>query len=1040
MPFNDGDNVRLKGERDRVGRVVGQVRQYAGKAWRKVQFPDGQVENHPEDSLELYAGPQDVETLLCSGTFGTRKSLTRLLTIRKIQRPLSNNVYSFQASRTAFYPHQLKPVLKFLESPKNRLLIADEVGLGKTIEAGLIIVEERARHDLRRVLIVCPSALRQKWQREMKQRFDEEFEILDSQGFRRFLADFEEHGEATQLRGIVSIQSIRAEDLVRDLEHALPQLDLVIVDEAHHLRNPETLSHAAGRALSDCADAMLLLTATPVHLGNQNLFSLLQLLDAEEFDEFSAFSRRLAANEHVIRAQRLLARDFPADLSTCVQALRAVETSPERRRFAENPIYADVIRRFEQYDGGRRDHVIELQRAVASLNLLGHVFTRTRKVEVHETKPQRTPYNIAKPFSPRESAFYREVTEFAQDWYLRRQMGGLLPEPLFQGQQQIESFAAMMLQRQAASSLPALIEQTLSAGEPLVDPEEEASDDEMPPAAVLQNHTLSLKQDPNFRYLVSQYQDLENEDSKYASLVAQLRSLDAEEPGRKAIVFSFFKGTLRYLHRRLADDGFTSVVVHGDVPSTPNRPETDERGRRFERFQHDPTVRILLSSEVGGEGLDLQFCHIVFNYDLPWNPMVVEQRIGRLDRFGQKSERILIFNFFAPETIEDRILRRLYDRIQIFQQSIGDLEPILGGEIQQLERELLTSRLTPAEQTQRAQQVEMMLERRKQEVAELEQVGDRLIGQDEYFREELGRVQALGRFVTPGELEMLIRDFLKQHHPRAQLKPASTPGVMTLEVSDDLYEFVRKRSVPSEAGVAAFLARASRGTVAVTFASERAFENSALDFLTIHHPLVKAVATHYRTDSSSMHAVARVAMTSAAAPSGRYLFLVYLLEVKGLRNLLQFLPVFVNVATGARLTPDQNETLLSEIVAKGRTMDGVPDLSPDVLRRSFDQADAAFSDHLSDILDDLRRSNEALIANRLSTVEASFAAKLSRQRRRLSTQGRRTLDPRYVRMIEGTIRRLEMELQARRREIEAARRVEPLFDVLAGGVVDVAAP
>ena len=136
-------------------------------------------------------------------------------------------------------------------------------------------------------------------------------------------------------------------------------------------------------------------------------------------------------------------------------------------------------------------------------------------------------------------------------------------------------------------------------------------------------------------------------------------------------MFAFFKDTLRYLARRLQVDGIGGVTIDGDTPPV-------ERSEIIDSFSRDDRLEVLLSSRVGGEGLDFQFCNTMFNYDLPWNPMEVEQRIGRLDRIGQDSQIIHIYNLWIQGTIEERILRRLYDRVGIFQRSIGGLEAILG--------------------------------------------------------------------------------------------------------------------------------------------------------------------------------------------------------------------------------------------------------------------------------------------------------------------------------------------------------------------------
>jgi SNF2 family DNA or RNA helicase len=1052
--FSPDATVRLKHHPDQIGTVSGPPKTMAGLVWYRVKFADGRVESHPEQDLESFSPVRDVETLLLAKSFAGRESLTRLITITKIQRPLSNNVYSFQASRTKFYPHQLKPVLKYLDSTKRRLLIADEVGLGKTIEAGLILVEERARQDLARVLVVCPSALRQKWQQEMKTRFDEEFDILNADGVRDFLRRFESDGEAVKLRGIVSLQTIRNAELLAELDALQPHLDLVFIDEAHHLRNTDTYSHAAGRSLSACADSMVMLTATPVHLGNENLFALLKLLDPEEFDEIGAFRQRLDANRHVVRAQRLLGR-FPADLAEVSDELRKIEGTLAGHRLASNPAYQDTLRHLATHSGDSHSDVIALQRQLAGLNLLGHIFTRSRKVDVHEKRPVRTPRVVKSPFLPDESHCYDDIVGFAGRWYERRAGNQSLQEV-----EQVtldwlrenadsnvdsrrvardiyaNSFAALMLQRQAASSLPALIEQALAVRAHEVSAAD-ADDPEGEVPEPLQARAQSIKQDPEFRALISQYKGLEATDSKYAALVGALDTLDEEENGSKAIVFSFFKSTLRYLHRRLLADGHKCVVVHGDILSTPGRPETDERGRAFAKFEEDPSMRILLCSEVGSEGLDMQFCHIMFNYDLPWNPMVVEQRIGRLDRFGQESDRILICNFATPGTIEDRILTRLYERIKIFEESIGDLEPILGEEIQQLHRDLLKMRLTPAEQTRRTEELAAVIELKRQEIQDLETTSDQLVGHDEYFREELGRVQSLGRFITSSETTLLVREFLHERFPKSDLRETATDAELELVVDEALIGFVRRHCDNGDPLLHTFLAKAYRGTLRVTCQNELAFKDRSIEFLATHHPLIKAIAAFYRTEAVAIHPVSAVTVASDTVPPGWYLFLLYVLRVTGARQVLQFEPVFVSRDSKVDIDPIAGEQLLGDITRRGESFRLPPDIRVEELRPLLERGQDMFGARLTGMLSELRLSNDALAASRQATVEASYAVKLQRQRERLQTRGGKAHEPRYVRMIDGSIRRLEVELDAKRRTINESRRVSPSFELIAGGVVNV---
>lgn len=234
--------------------------------------------------------------------FGNIDDLLRSLLLLKIRQPVAEFLYGVYASRTKFEVYQFKPALKFLGNPDQRLLIADEVGLGKTIEAGIIYLELHARLDLMRVLVVCPPALKLKWQDEMRSRFDENFTILESEHLNRLFDDYRRHGENTRLRGIVSLPLLRRRERAETIAEMGMHFDLVIIDEAHHCRNPTTLSHNIASVLSDNADAMLLLTATPLHLGNQDLFHLLNILDPGDFDYLESFEVRIVPNRYINRA------------------------------------------------------------------------------------------------------------------------------------------------------------------------------------------------------------------------------------------------------------------------------------------------------------------------------------------------------------------------------------------------------------------------------------------------------------------------------------------------------------------------------------------------------------------------------------------------------------------------------------------------------------------------------------------------------------------------------------------------------------------
>ena len=182
--------------------------------------------------------------------------------------------------------------------------------------------------------------------------------------------------------------------------------------------------------------------------------------------------------------------------------------------------------------------------------------------------------------------------------------------------------------------------------------------------------TLGKSELAAVRRLLAAADRVGDRDTKFERFFAALRDVLAQNPDAKVVVFSFFKRTLEYLQRQLSRAGISNALIHGDVGMR-------DRQRRMRKFWDDASLTVLLSSEVGGEGLDLQVGNVLFNYDLPWNPMRVEQRIGRLDRYGQKNDKILIYNFSMKGTIDEIILDRLYGRINLFERYIGDLEAIL---------------------------------------------------------------------------------------------------------------------------------------------------------------------------------------------------------------------------------------------------------------------------------------------------------------------------------------------------------------------------
>jgi superfamily II DNA or RNA helicase len=992
--------------------------------------------NIPASDLELFAAGRTVEDLLREGVYATKETLSNLLTFTKLQFPVRNNIYALRATRTRFLHYQFNPLLKFLDSPKQRLLIADEVGLGKTIEAGLILTELRARHpgSLDRVLIVCPAALCRKWKAEMKTRFDEEFAILDADGMRSFLNDLEENGEGAKLRGVCSIQTLRGSQLLDEWTAASPELDLLIIDEAHHLRNPDTHSHRMGRLLAESADAVLLLTATPVHLGNVNLFYLLRILDPEQFgsnpnamrDDIGEmlFQRLMRANEPIVEALRAL-RSVPCDLRRCERLLHRASSGQEGERFRTNPIFNDILEKLPSVPPTNVGQLIELQRDVAALNLLGAVLTRTRKREV-ETRVIREARVIKVVWTELEQELYGSITQAVLDRY------NLIAGDPF------AAFMVMMPQRQVASCIPAAVERYEQVETPQfgglseemsdLEPEDWSDDDDKAEYSV---GSLDLHE------AIRRWRSAGSPDSKFDQLLATLRALEEAEPGRKLILFSYFKGTLYYLSRRLKEAGFANEIITGDYSD-------EERQENIDRFQNNPSIRILLSSEVGSEGLDFQFCHMMVNYDLPWNPMVVEQRIGRLDRIGQKSPKIIIFNFSVPGTIEDRIFTRLYQRIRIFEESIGDLEPILGEEMRNLTRDLLQSELTPEQQEARIQQSAEVLERRRQEISHLEQDSTRFIGHDEFFSDEIDRVLKRKRYVSGEELRTLIVHFVEKHHPVCSLEQKD--GDYELTVTTDLERFVVENVDTDDPQLFAFRRRCGKGAIPVTFDSERAERERDIVFITSHHPLIRAIVRYYENCPEELHPVAKVELdgslvrgneTISAIPPGDYFYFVYRLDAQGVRHDRTVQSFFIASQGETSLGEETSEALLTAMAVDGRTIESAPSYTSECVTAVQERADAVFGEYLEARRRELAKRNNAVVNARLVSLEQSAATRIGRREDQLRNARSKDARPQYIRLLEGTLRRLRLDYEQRKGEIEKGRALELTFERVAAGIVRI---
>ena len=733
--------------------------------------------------------------------------------------------------------------------------------MGKTIEAGLILIELRARQTVQRVLVLCPANLTHKWRLELKKRFGEEFQILRAQQFIDFLQEYEESPHSASLNGIISLESIRQQRVLEQLDALAPSFDLVIADEAHHMRNFGRKQRRAGVLLSRGADTMLFLTATPIHLRSENLFSLLNILDGEEFPNLYTVDARFRNNEPIVRAQICLGH-LPPNVDDALDLLKSISNSPWVEK---NPLYSELIDKLEGLKTGYasqvRDRrlVLEAQRDLAALNLISHIFTRTRKREVQTSMVVRRAFPIRLKFTKLESDFYNVVTA-----YVRAQSEQRTDSPL------IQQWMLNTPQRRMASSIPAMVE--YYRADLGLNKNDRPEDSDLPDEDFdeISFDSLDLASARELLQSIVNRWPENGPDSKYKEFIAMLEGLRKNDGPLKVMVFAFFKDTLRYLKRRLTEDGFKCAIITGDI-------SPDKRVPIVERFRKDPSYEILLSSKVGSEGLDFQFCDTLFNYDLPWNPMEVEQRIGRLDRIGQNSPVINIYNFWIEGTIEQRILDRLYSRIGIFERSIGELEMILGDELSTIERDILSKRLTPEEEEQLVEQKAMAIEARLKELENLEKESAQFIGTDQYFDEEVQMIKNRRRFITGEQMRRFIVDFIKANCPRSRLDYNSYTNL------GNFYPDEKLRLLLTRYGAPGVFTSASQG-IPITFDAQTAFDDPNVDFINVLHPLTQSIVKHY-AEGTGLHSTAHhVVLKTERLSSDLYTYFIYRLRVRAARG------------------------------------------------------------------------------------------------------------------------------------------------------------
>lgn len=1009
-----------------LGQVIDGPRIRNNRKKYRVRWDRGMEGWYPEYLLEVANHHGDPLSLLAKGRFGRAEHLRRTLTHLQLSGRLANIVYSMYATNTTFYAYQYKPVLAMLDSPSRGLLVADEVGLGKTIEAGLIWTELRARYDARRLVVVCPAMLRSKWCFELESKFGVTAYQVDAAELAQELAK-----RATPMAKalVCSLEGLRPPKGWQDasqndksaqvqLAHLLneakvhrPCIDLLVIDEAHKLRNPRTQTAKLGRLLRGVSDHVVLLSATPVNNKSDDLYQLLNLLDPDFFSSRAVFPQVLSANAPLLRA-----RSLALDLDASGDSIRS-----EIFAALDHPLLCDnqqlqTLAQESRDDAfpGERANRVEIADRLERANLLRHVVTRTRKREVTGWKIVRSAECLYVTLAPREAKFYNRVTDSIRRYAQNRDIA--------------DGFLLSVPQRQMSSCMYA----AAKAWTTKVANDDDDITDFLYEAADV---TDGVRRDvgPLIRYLVSDvlsdfdYSILRDFDSKFGRFENAVQAYLDKHPRNKIVVFSYFKATLRYLAGRLAHLAIPAQILHGSI-----------RGNKqdvIDRFETSCSDRVLLTSEVASEGVDLQFSSVLVNYDLPWNPMKIEQRIGRLDRIGQKADKVLIRNFCYKDTIDERIYTRLLEKLKIFEKSLGGMEIMLGDKVAALTSDLMCHQLTPEEEAKTIDRALVAIEAARREEKRLEAEAGSLIAHGGFVLAQVNASRDFGRHVAARDLRLYVQDYLSRYAKGFTFRESDVDARavdvrLPRDAADRLKGYMHRKQLGQTT-------RLADGHQVTCWFSARRRRSHKQEEVTHLHPLIRFISHEVRNDA--LHYVPPLVAISLSVADvgdvveGTYVFSLQQWVFKGIRA-EEELRVRAFQLDAGLLDPDRSWRLVN--AAKGAGVDWLS-ADQDVERQMAEDALEACTEQLEEDYDHARRrrkdENEDRIRFRIWTAERGRTRELRTQLDMLERQeanGQMS----QARMTVGRIKALQRRFDSVLEELRGQQefRSEPAVQVCAG--------
>lgn len=777
---------------------------------------------------------------------------------------------SYASSRTEVYAYQFRPLLKILYSLDHRLLIADDVGLGKTIEAGIILKEFQSRNDMKRILIIVPNSLKTKWRDELRVRFDEYYDVISGSDVVTFFDDYVHAAEGAIIKGIVTYDQMSTGTIRGRLEKmsGVPVFDMIIIDEAHHLKNSSTIRHQVVKKLTRNARALILLTATPIQLETTDLLNLLTILLPKYGDDSLAFRRKLTLNEKIMQSIKYLTDGKLVDFKIVINEIGSKVAFRKQLELYEHSS-AILEECLSVKESTSSSEVKELIKNLYELNILSRYISRTLRKDVAIKFPDRIVKTQLYEYIHSEKVFYDAILDYCRKYYSKKK------NPL----------AFIVFERQAASSLIAMIRTSKGTSFTEQIMEYQASldtlySDDVPGVDEIDEGAYNSVTSKINKISVPR------SDSKLEKLREIIEGIFTEcsnDIDKKVLIFCAFIPTINYLKEELSrvyPTIYIETMTGGD-----NIEERDIKKKCFKA----KSPALLICSEVAGEGLDFQFCHYLINYDMPWNPSRLEQRVGRIDRIGQMAEKITIINLVNKYTIEDYIMAKLFERIKLFNNTIGPLGEILGNYQKEFSSSILKPERSEREKEEYQKKILENLENKRKEQEAFEQNKVELFGVLDYFYDPSN---ARTSYFTEVEVKFIWDYYLQE-------LSSNNDERLIISVKDDIFEIkvdenARKMLLANlERGLLGILNKKKRdhyrlminsaseknSVICYTFSHRGALDNLNIEFFNITHPFIQGALQYLKSGYVADDIIISCMGDQSGFSVGTYIFIIYKFEI-----------------------------------------------------------------------------------------------------------------------------------------------------------------